>query len=122
MRTIVVAALAAAAVALPAATASTGTGLYGTVYRGPTKPVCQQGVPCSEPAAGLTLVFTRVSGTASLKTVTRQNGAYRIALRPGRYSVRTTQKLFGRVPKPSLVRVPSARWAHVNFQIDTGIR
>ena len=54
--------VAVALVLLPVAGSggAAGSGLYGTVKKGPVKPVCQQGVPCDGPAQ-VTLVFTRTS-------------------------------------------------------------
>jgi hypothetical protein len=78
--------------------------------------------PCDEPAANVTLVFVRNSREAA-RVTTRRDGSYRIALRPGVYSVRTTKKIsIGKGLEPSRVRVPAGRIVRVNFFIDTGIR
>jgi hypothetical protein len=100
---------------------TTRSGLYGVVKRGPTAPVCRVGEPCDAPAPNVTLLFLR-SGRVVARTRTDELGRYRITLRPATYAVRTTQKLFGRIPKPPRVTVPSGRYARVNFFIDTGIR
>jgi hypothetical protein len=106
---------------VPAAPARDSSGLHGVVTRGPTTPVCLVGVPCTEPAAGILLTFTRPGAPArSVRTGTR--GGYRIRLAPGAYSVRTSAAPFGRIPKPARVRVPRGRFARVDLSIDTGIR
>ena len=89
--------------------------------RGPIMPVCREGVPCDEPAANVVLVFTQ-SGRVVARTTTGRNGTYRLALRPGRYGVRTTTRTLGSGLSPRVVLVPRHRVARVDFDIDTGIR
>jgi hypothetical protein len=96
--------------------ATTGSGLYGKVSRGPIMPVCIQGQPCDGPAVGVTLKFVR-NGALAGKVRTGSGGKYRIRLAPGSYSVRG-----GRGLEPTHVTVPRGRFRHVNFSIDTGIR
>jgi hypothetical protein len=97
------------------------SGLRGIVMRGPIKPVCMVGVPCSEPAANVVLVFSR-AGRVVARTRTRQDGGYRLTLKPGRYSVRTTIRKLGSGLSPRIAVVPRNRVARVNFDLDTGIR
>lgn len=116
--------LAAVLVAAAACGAANGTsaqgGLYGKVTKGPIMPVCREGVPCDGPAARLTLVFSR-NGTAVARTTTRQDGSYRLALRPGRYTVRAVPR--GLVPpEPGVVTVAADRFRRIDFFVDTGIR
>jgi hypothetical protein len=115
--------LAAGALLLPTSgSTATQSGLWGTVRRGPIMPVCMENRPCDEPAGNVTIVFVRNSREAA-RVTTRRDGSYRIALRPGVYSVRTPKKIsIGSGVEPAKVRVPSGRRAHVNFFIDTGIR
>lgn len=94
--------------------------LHGTVTRGPITPVCQEGKPCDGPAAKMTLFFTR-SGTRT-STTTDAQGHYRLKLKAGVYTVRTNQKVFGRMPKPDTARVVAGRDRRVDFFVDTGIR
>lgn len=94
--------------------------IHGVVMRGPTQPVCMVGKPCSAPAVGVTLVFSRAGHTAvRVKTVT--GGRYSVRLAPATYSVSTSPRMtIGSGIRPSTVRVREA--AMVNFYIDTGIR
>src|SRR4051794_15722714 len=62
--------------------------VHGIVLRGPTKPVCSMTEPCSEPARGAVLVFTRSGRTARVRV--DASGRYRISLQPGTYAVRVT--------------------------------
>jgi hypothetical protein len=109
-------AIAASAVAL--SSASSGSGLRGLVTKGPTQPVCVVGKPCSAPAPGVRLSFTRNSATRSV--VTDSQGRYFIRLRPGAYSVEITGAKFGF--RPRTVSVTAGRFKTANFAIDTGIR
>lgn len=94
--------------------------IHGVVMRGPTQPVCQVGKPCSAPAVGVTLVFSRPGhGAVRVKTVT--GGRYMVRLPPATYSVSTAPRMtIGAGIRPSTVRVRTA--ATINFYIDTGIR
>ena len=116
--------LAAFAVAFPAGAPQAGSsgGLYGVVRKGPTKPVCEVGIPCTAPAVGLRIVFVR-SGVAVHTVTTGAGGRYRATLRPGTYVVRTAVKPgIGRGLAPARVVVPRGRYARANFTLDTGIR
>jgi hypothetical protein len=114
--------LATLALAVPATSATTPSGLRGIVMRGPVAPVCRVDVPCDEPAAGVVLVFSR-SGRVVARATTGRAGGYRLALRPGRYGVRTSRRAgIGSGVTPASVLVPRARVARVDFKIDTGIR
>ena len=119
---------AVALVLLPAAATSsaTGSGLYGTVRKGPIKPVCQIGVPCDAPAQ-VTLVFASMaSSPTSVQPVrirTDKQGRYRIALPAGYYEVRSTVKIgLTKLPKPHAVHVRAGNWDKISFFFDTGIR
>jgi hypothetical protein len=103
------------------ADAVTTNGLRGLVTRSPTKPVCEQGVPCSAPAKNTPLSFVR--GGTIVKTRTDGTGHYRVALAPGWWTVRSTfAPRIGSGIKPRVVRVLAGRFRVVNFDIDTGIR
>jgi len=119
---------ALALVLLPATgpSGATGSGLYGTVRRGPIKPVCQLGVPCDAPAQ-LTLVFSNMASspasTQPVRVRTDKLGRYRIALPAGYYQVRSTVKIgVTKLPKPHAVHVRAGHWDKVAFFFDTGIR
>jgi hypothetical protein len=96
-------------------------GLYGTVTRSPTMPVCRAGESCSAPAAGVTLAFSR-NGKNVKSVVTTSKGTYRVVLTPGVYVVR----LVGTSPFPRMtpvhVTVRSGAASRRTFSIDTGIR
>jgi hypothetical protein len=114
-------ALGTLALAGSATSATTPSGLRGIVVRGPITPVCMVGVPCDAPAAGVVLVFSR-SGSVVARTTTNRNGAYRLALRPGRYGVTTVKRTIGSGLTPRSVLVPRGRVARIDFELDTGIR
>ncbi len=108
------------ACAAPSPAAPTANGVQGLVLRGPITPVCRQGTPCDGPAL-VTLVFSR-NGKEAARVRTGKDGRFRLALAPALYTVRTTERVFGRIPQPERVTVWKARWTRVTFRIDTGIR
>ena len=84
-------------------------------------PVCREGVPCSAPAPGYTLVFLR-GGIRVATSTTTDAGTFRVALKPGLYIVRSLRRsMFGSLP-PSTVRVLAGRFTVVGLEVDTGIR
>jgi hypothetical protein len=94
--------------------------VHGTVLRGPTKPVCSMTEPCSEPAKGVVLVFTRSGRTARVRV--GADGRYRVSLVPGTYAVRVVPAArIGRGVEPRTVVVRRAD-VRRDFMIDTGIR
>lgn len=97
-------------------------GLHGIVTRGPTTPVCKVGVPCSAPAVGAVLIFSR-AGYVVARVRTSVGGRYSIRLPAGLYTVRlspTPRIGFGL--RPTMVRVVRGAYRRLNFSIDTGIR
>jgi len=96
-------------------------GLFGTVTRAPTMPVCIAGQPCSKPAAGVTLTFLH-GGVPEKSVVTGAKGTYRVQLPPGVYTVRVNG--LGRLQRlsPVTVVVRPGVVARQSFVIDTGIR
>jgi len=113
--------LAVLALALaPAASDASGarSGVHGSVRRGPTQPVCQVGTPCTAPASGVRLTFSR--GAVVRQVRTNRRGRYSIRLAPGRYAVRVSRAPFGYSPRK--VTVQRGRMSLLNIHIDTGLR
>jgi Carboxypeptidase regulatory-like domain len=98
------------------ATLAAAAVLHGTVTIGPTTPVCQAGVPCSKPAAAVTLQFTGAKHAFTVRTDGR--GRYTITLPPGLYAVRASA---GMRIEPAQVTVRAGSHTR-GFAIDTGIR
>ncbi len=105
------------------AVATTGSGLYGKVTRGPIAPVCTVGKPCSAPAPGITLSFVRNAKTVA-RVESGRYGLYRVALAPGIYTVREVAQTTMKPPmvKPLVVRVRVGTWTRLDVTVDTGIR
>ncbi len=95
-------------------------GLHGTVTKSPTTPVCRVGQPCSAPAQ-VTLLFKRAG--CIYRTRSNADGAYRIRLAPGYYTVSIVERI-GTVPNigPRAVHVRRGHDDRLDFRIDTGIR
>ncbi len=90
----------------------------GSVVLFPASPVCRVGSSCTKPLPGFKLVFWR-NGKVAARVTTDAHAHYRVALRAGRYAVRTPRR---GVLKPQRVRIPAAPRATVNFRFDAGIR
>jgi len=116
-----VVAFIALAVGSAVASAATQSGIRGTVIKSPTKPVCEEGVPCSAPAAGVVLVFVR-NGVEAARSKTLLNGSFRVVLAPGTYVVRSLKKFPIGGMHPRTVMVRQGRFSVVMLTIDTGIR
>lgn len=114
--------LAGTVLALAAAPAQSGTsggsGLHGTVTKGPTSPVCAAETPCTAPAQNVTVVFIRER--IAHRVITDFEGRYRITLAPGTYSVSIVAGRHGFAPTTATVR--AGHYGLRNFSIDTGIR
>jgi hypothetical protein len=123
MRKVIALVVASIALGVGCAGAPAGTpsGIRGTVIKSPTKPVCEEGVPCSAPATGVKLAFLR-GGVRVATATTSKAGTYRVVLGPGTYVVRTLRKLPFGSPQPRTVRVRAGGFVVVNLVVDTGIR
>jgi hypothetical protein len=98
------------------------SGLHGVVMRGPVSPMCVAEQPCTEPAANVTLLFSR-NGRIVGRAVTDTAGGYRLRLPAGLYAVRRPGTVgIGRGMEPDHARVYARRFVRVDFSIDTGIR
>lgn len=116
---IALAAVAAATAAVACADgAETRSGLFGTVFRGPIKPVCRVDEPCDEPARRIALTFVR--DDTRVRVTTNDRGRYRVALAPGVYTIQVARRLG--FLKATTARVPRGRFTRFDVRIDTGIR
>ena len=88
--------------------------IFGTVSRAPGGACPSQEEPCSIPASGMTLRFSR--GGLSIVATTGANGHYRVRLPAGRYAVEGPQPL-----KPRHVEVSAGGSRRVDFSVDTKI-
>ena len=118
--------LATAAVGLvvfvAAATAGrSGSGVRGELLIDPGYPVCRVNQPCTRPAPHVVLVFSRY-GRLAKRTKTSDDGTFRIALRPGVYSVTAPGNTRLRDLDPSRVVVPRRHYRRQTFKLDIGIR
>lgn len=110
-----------AALLVGTAGASTSSGLHGRVMRGPISPVCIAMQPCTAPAKGLTLVFSR-HGRAVARTITNSDGWYRVTLARGLYTVAAGTSAANRRLQPTQAQVLAGQSRRLDFSIDTGIR
>jgi hypothetical protein len=103
------------------ATTAPASGLRGTVVVDPSRPVCIQGRPCSAPAPGVVLRFSRNDRVVA-RTRTRADGTYRVTLAPGRYVVSLAAARAPTTIVPHTVRVAAGRMTLRDFTVDTGIQ
>ena len=103
------------------AAAAPVSGLRGTVVIDASRPVCIEGKPCSSPAPGVVLRFSR-NDRVILRATTRADGTYRIVLAPGRYVVSLPVARGPRSIAPRTVRVVAGQMIRRDFTIDTGIQ
>lgn len=96
------------------------SGLFGAVTLSPSTPVCQAGKPCTAPAAGVRLTFSR-GATDMTSVVTTSTGHYRVVLASGVYTVRAGRSRMSRLA-PTIVTVVRGIVRRRNFTLDTGIR
>ena len=103
--------------ATTAAAPRVGTGVAGSVRRGPIRPVCIAGLACDAPAAGVLVEVD--SGRAAVARVrTRKDGTFLVSVPPGTYVARVVAKR----STPVVVRVRVGVMTRVALSIDTGIR
>jgi hypothetical protein len=94
--------------------------VHGLVMQGPTKPVCQVGVPCSKPAANVLLRFTHAGSYFTIRTDAR--GRYAVKLARGTYTVEVVPpRTIGTGIKPRTFFVHGTTQRR-DFELDTGIR
>jgi hypothetical protein len=90
--------------------------------RGPIQPVCQVGKPCSEPAVGTVLVFSR-NGRVAARARAAAGGRYAVRLPGGYYTVSLpTAPKIGSGLRPRQVHIRGGLDARLDFNLDTGIR
>jgi hypothetical protein len=113
-----------AGLALTSAAAPQAVGktvVTGRVMLSPAAPVCYPGEPCSKPAPGFRLSFSR--GTSVARVRTDAQGRYRIVLSPGTYRVTTPgHKSIGSGLHPKKIAVTATTRLVRNFSYDAGIR
>jgi len=98
------------------------SGFHGVVTRGPTRPVCRIGVPCSQPAVGAVLAFEQ-GGREVARVRAGALGRYAVRLAPGYYTVVVVPApRIGRGLRPRLVHVHPGVFGRLDFRLDTGIR
>ena len=94
-----------------------GSGIWGSVRRGPIRPVCVAGLPCDAPAAGVLVEID--SGRAVVARLrTAKDGRFLLRAQPGSYVVRVV----GKRAAPVVVRVRAGFFSRVSLSIDTHIR
>jgi hypothetical protein len=93
-----------------------GTGVAGTVTRGPITPVCVAEQPCDGPAPGIRVSISQ-QGAIVERTTTAADGTFAVALFPGRYLCTVA----GRAPSQTF-DVETGDVTHLDVRVDTGIR
>lgn len=100
------------------------SGIEGLVLIGPTCPVVIQGQDCDDkPYAGEVRIIERASGTLVATARSGNDGRFRVALRPGDYTLEPVAPNGG-LPfgKPIEVTVRMHTFERVTISFDSGIR
>lgn len=118
LATLLVASLACAGTALE----EDGSGIDGTVLRGPIQPVCTVGVPCDAPFAAL--FHVRSGGREVAQFRSDADGRFTIALPAGDYTIvpDASAPLMTPTSQARAVRVEPRTTLQVTLDFDTGIR
>jgi len=102
----------------PTTAQTSGSGVDGKVVAGPTCPVEQAGHPCPpRPVTDATVTATPGGKT----THTDANGAFKLSLAPGSYTLSASSKSVMRCTDET-ASVESHRYTTVTINCDTGIR
>lgn len=98
-----------------------GTGLEGTVRRGPIQPVCRVGEPCDAPFSAAFQVWRRQQRVTRFQSDSM--GHYRVLLAPGAYTIVADSGAPIWPPRQAHdVTVGSVGLTHLDLNFDTGIR
>jgi hypothetical protein len=93
--------------------------LSGIVRIGPTPGPCVIGVPCSQRASGVELVFSR-TGHDGVRTTSDERGRYTVTVEPGSYRISAANYPAPATLSPQTVTVVAD--ARLNLSIDSGVR
>ena len=99
------------------------TGIEGKVLLGPMCPVMHAGSPCPDRPIEADIVVTSLDGKTVATGHSDGDGAYRIPLPPGSYTV-TAERTDGQLGagKPITVDVTAGTYVRLNLSVDSGIR
>ena len=105
----------------PQGRGSISTGIQGTVYRNPTRPVCRVDSPCNAPFSAGFEVWQ--GGRFVTRFQSDSAGHFQVPLTPGTYKVMPDSTV-GILMRSQIheVLVKSAGLTHVEWEFDTGIR
>jgi hypothetical protein len=93
--------------------------LSGIVRIGPTPGPCVVDTPCSRPARGVELVFSR-RGHDGVRTTSDERGRYAVTVEPGRYQILAANYPAPATLDPATVTVVAD--TRLNLSIDSGVR
>ena len=108
-----------------AASKPTGdSGVEGHVWVGPTCPVVQEGVDCPDAPLEADLEVRNASGRVVARSRSDVQGAYRIPLAPGEYTLLPLSPGEAGLPfaSPLALVVTVGKWEELDIYYDSGIR
>jgi hypothetical protein len=99
-----------------------GTGVEGSVNRGPIQPVGKPGQKNTAPVANAVVKALDANGKEVARTKTDKDGYYELKLKPGKYTLVGPR---GGIPPRNFkkdIEVLQRGWTRVDIKVDTGIR
>lgn len=100
------------------------SGIEGVTEAGPQCPSVSPGAACPDKAISATVAVLDPTGTEIARFTSSADGAFRIALQPGTYTLTEIVSVAGTPPslKPTRVSVLPGQYVRVALLFDTGIR
>lgn len=101
---------------------SDDSGIEGQVEIGPISPIERQGTPNVRPYHATITVLNQAGETIITKIETDANGKFRVALKPGNYTLRPESPKRYPYARQQVVTVIEKRFTQVHISYESGIR
>lgn len=105
-------------------TTTSGSGIEGLVTIGPMCPVEREDTPCPDQPYQATIDALNADGDKVMTFESGEDGRFRVAIEPGRYTLEPQSPNGASLPyaSPVDVEVHAGAYTHIDIQYDSGIR